>query len=492
MSLLSRIKNIYYWKKIRTPYGKKETIWWILKQSMFNNIILSILNIGIIYLIHIFWNTLPIIFICILIFFDLPPLIFWVLHINNWGGIKSELIPLYKSKIGNNDERCIRKVILNETLKDTVYSIGFLGDIMPLENYNVKPSQEVIDFFEKVDIIVGNMEGVIIHDSECYKSYYDPVVVKKIAKKKIKVPSKEKGKLKEIDITESVSGTNCKQFKMRILEFLKEVVLDKDKWLLSVSNNHAGDFQSGRFEGMLYILKIAGFNYFGDFDNHSKQFPAINKDNICQINIHTGTMWVNKSFKNILMVSRFIKCGMLAKEGHFNILYPHWHYENEPYVRRSFKFKSRNLLTYGRYMSTKEAKFTNLESKVFTWDFIFGHHSHIPQRIEVVDVAPIGKKFLAYSGGNFTSGEPRKKHRYGIISKVDFAIDPAKKKLVVKEVRWSFTYNDKPKDDKKGKQEPKYYYINKKKKRLKERRVYLAFDKNKQNRLGLKDIKILI
>ena len=107
------------------------------------------------------------------------------------------------------------------------------------------------------------------------------------------------------------------------------------------------------------------------------------------------------------------------------------------------------------------------------WDIVFGHHSHIPQHIELVGKSSnpnIRKKkfsilrkilhlkiknpdskqenfstnpdrIIVYSGGNFTSGENRKKHRNGLIAK--FYIKPFKNKLVISKVKWSFTLTKK-------------------------------------------------
>ena len=364
----------------------------------------------------------------------------------------------------------------------TEYVIGFVGDIMPMEEYFITPSVYLQEFFRDADLIVGNLEGVLIPMKEPeFKS--DPNVIEYIKGNKFGA---------------NITGVNCKRFKMKILDFLG-FIAHPFKWLLSVSNNHSGDFQTCRFRNMLKILERCEFNYFGVGSDLNKE--KYNKNDMkikikkayCEeiplgvenikypINIQTGTMWINKrKFKRSRgKITFFDDVQKKIKPCSFNVLFPHWHFENETYIRNSFKHKSLNLVRYGTYKSSNRAeKIFNDSKNKNTWDIVFGHHSHIPQHIEFCNEREINKisetipnKIIAYSGGNFTSGEPRQKHRHGLIAKFYLKPNDNQDKLEIDKVLWSFTFNE---GDKKNNENP--------------RKVVLNYKMNKKGKINLNDV----
>jgi hypothetical protein len=136
-------------------------------------------------------------------------------------------------------------------------------------------------------------------------------------------------------------------------------------------------------------------------------------------------------------------------------LYPHWGYENEKYVRSRIQKDARALLTGKKQTYSCFQKFVR---KVFVeeithckdkkWDIIFGQHPHVRQPIMwVYDEDEKAKKFVAFCGGNFTSGANiirKKKHIYGILFKFDIGLlQGTAKKLAMGNVEWRRIINKK-------------------------------------------------
>ncbi|MHA1240163.1 MAG: CapA family protein [Promethearchaeota archaeon] len=262
-------------------------------------------------------------------------------------------------------------------------SIGFVGDMMMMRKYTLTFDSLIKDFFRDVDFIVGNLEGIVID--------------------------------KKPHLTQQAHPEE-------ILTPLASLLQNKSKWLMCVSNNHSIDFGNSKFNDSIKIIQEPNdlqnqkkFNTFGRFDVPKVFFDS----DYC---ISTGTKWSNQ--KNWKCISRFIDSEPERNysKSKFNILYPHWGYENERYVRTSIQDKGRKLLTEG-------------EKK---WGLIFGHHPHVRQPVMVVEdklMNPGGrplkgldgnnlviKKLVAFSGGNFTSGVNflrKKKHIHGIIMRCE-------------------------------------------------------------------------
>ena len=282
-------------------------------------------------------------------------------------------------------------------------------------------------FFEGVDIIIGNLEGIV-------------------TEKRARIPKQA-------------------HENPPILCQLKSLLKHNTKWLLCISNNHSIDFGNSDFHDSLNkIQSDPRFDVFGRND-----VPNVLVQNF-PINIASATEWSNK--KNWDCISIYNKAGINSYhcQGKFNILFPHWGYENEKYVRERVRLDAEALLTGGSPEYKKKQKFVR---KVFkkqiipeqfkNWDFIFGHHSHVRQPImvfehELKDRANnlikdsegkniCLKKLVAFSGGNFTSGAKiirKKKHIYGIIMKCEIGpLQNCSEQYAMSNVEWRRTVNNK-------------------------------------------------
>ena len=326
--------------------------------------------------------------------------------------------------------------------KEVKYKIGFIGDIMKMGDYTLKFEERVKKFFNGVDLIVGNLEGIILID----KTKKDGIATQHHTKKIL-------NNLRGIAL-ESPQPKKC------------------SKWLLCVSNNHSADFDKIDFKkSRNYINKKKNFYAFGDIDikpSHSV-FPWDPAQGMDDINIVTGTMWTNKKSNNL--ISRFDDYHDQYKPEKFNIFFPHWHYENESYVRSKIQRKAIHLFLKGVYKERKwniiynlldlfsptgvkrawfQARMKFLYKKLdkgpqFTqkWDLIFGHHSHVPQPIK-----NYGRGIIGYSGGNFTSSQRRKKHISGLIMKCEICKVNNSNQLELGKVHWCYTRNERNKKQK--------------------------------------------
>ena len=332
---------------------------------------------------------------------------FWIVIGVNLFFIAIYLIFMYNHKY--NPRPPLPQNFLNSIYQENKVIIGFVGDIMPTGKYNMTFSRRVIKFFTECDLIVGNLEGIMVKD----------ITYKKIGKR-----------------------ISTQRHTYSILNLLLSLGKAPKNWLLCVSNNHSGDLGIAGFIEMIGVLKEKQFNIFGDEDNPT--FFYNTKDFL--VNLVAGTMWSN--YRKCRFVSRFGCAGKYHEDIAFNILFPHWHYENEPYIRPFMGEKSRNFLQFGKYKKDKEIeKYYNNPTDspnqpgLKEWDFVFGHHSHTPQPIEIFSQQGI-RKVLAYSGGNFTSGKGRKKHRKGMIAKIVLGKSTElPNRIVVEKLAWRYTYN---------------------------------------------------
>ncbi|MFX1280598.1 MAG: hypothetical protein ACFFA3_14570 [Promethearchaeota archaeon] len=315
----------------------------------------------------------------------------------------------YKYRI-DNDKIKKKCFILNEINKTSLV-IGLVGDIMRMKNifrsYNLRFSQSVKHFFKDVDVIVGNLEGVI--------SMRRGSLLKQSFQKKI---------LFELDSLRITQST---------------------KWLLGLSNNHSADFRLLNFNHSLFsIIRKPNFFVFG-----RKDVPNVVLKS--RINIACASEWSNHD--NWDYISKYSNKEL--RKYHccckFNILYPHWGYENERYVRKRLQKDAKALLTgekqkyswYQRFIR-KHLKKKIRSSKFRKWDLIFGHHSHVRQPLmQVLDKKEMVKKLVVFSGGNFTSGAlilRRRKHTQGIIMKCKIGpLADQPKKLAIGQVKWRNT-----------------------------------------------------
>ena len=317
----------------------------------------------------------------------------------------------------------------------TKYKIGFVGDIMRMKKFDLKFHPGIYSFFKDVNLIIGNLEG-IISNKPCpiTKQAHPGSILKKLA---------------------SLCGPNT-------------------KWLLGLSNNHSEDFGNIQFNHSLHRIQTRSkFDVFGRDDVSFVR--SQNND----INIFSPTEWSNqKTWKYILKYDNpnlnptinLRTVTNLLDNNKFNILLPHWGFENEKYVRERIQLDAIALLTgkkqdYSWFQNHIRQKYSKviLHNPAHKWDFIFAHHPHVLQPImKVPDVVadddgkPIencnGKtinynKLAVFSSGNFTSGANiirKKKHISGIVMKCEIGpLEGFEDKLVIGKMEWRRTKNQK-------------------------------------------------
>lgn len=233
--------------------------------------------------------------------------------------------------------------------------------------------------------------------------------------------------------------------------------------LLCLSNNHSADFGNKPFNKSLH--RIQNRRRFDTFGRSDISNIVIQKKNI---NISCATEWSNQKKWNFMSnyedINDRIGIRPTHLANHFNILYPHWGFENEKYVRKRIQLDAKALLTGLEQKYTLYQNFTRelLAERIQPdpdkkWDLIFGHHPHVRQPIMEVEDTFIDnagvkipyKKLVVFSGGNFTSGANvirHKKHNRGIIMKCE--IGPLKgyrDKIVAGNIEWRNTINKKSK-----------------------------------------------
>ena len=208
-----------------------------------------------------------------------------------------------------------------EKLQPSLYKIGFVGDIMKMGDYWLRFDKRVIKFFKDVDLIVGNLEGIIT--------------------------------------TSNWLGLSAQKHEISILSQLRYLGHPPKNWLLCTSNNHSSDFGNNEFENSTKKIKGYNFRVFGDIsENQNYLYPkseiSDSKKKKEEINFVSGTMWNNQ--RDHASVSQFENIDNHNKDDKFNILYPHWHFENECYVRRRNQYKSITLLLTGSYLLFDQIK----------------------------------------------------------------------------------------------------------------------------------------
>jgi len=417
-----------------SPYDGDETLYYLFK-----HLALPGIAVGLLILLMIFFRIFNNFFI------DSVSYILLILAAIFLISVGRELIRGWKYKIKKgviylpgpyviNREAAIFTHHINEITK-TEYKLGFVGDIMMLKKFDLTFHPDIKVFFNDVDLIIGNLEGIVT-DQSC-------------------------------PITKQAHPRS-------ILTQLESLLSGNTKWLLCLSNNHSEDFSNIQFNHSLHrIQRRSKFDVFGREDVSFIH----NKNN--DINIFSATQWSNQKTWNYTLkydksninpnsesnIRPNIKPDIKPKSDHFdnnkfNILIPHWGFENEKYVRTRFQSDAKALLTgnpqrYSRIQKYIRKKFKRVikpdpEQK---WDIIFAHHPHVLQPImKVPDIIKDdnGKdikynKLAVFSAGNFTSGVNiirQKKHISGIIMKC--YIGPLKgheEKLVIGKMEWRRTKN---------------------------------------------------
>ncbi len=387
-----------------TPYSYKETFKWALK--------MLILPGGIA------------VAIIILLIFELYDNVVIRILTSVFSTITTFLIYLYSREKLLKEYHRIRNYEILEPgkehelniIKNPMLSIGFVGDIMMMNEHELVFDTPIKEFFKAVPLIIGNLEGIM--------------------------PEQNNKFAKQSHIE-------------KILEQLASLLKYNNKWLLCTSNNHSVDFGNKKFfestkktQNPKDEIKEK-FNAFGRYD-----VPKVFVEK--KLCISTATEWSNQKcwdctsqFEDSKLDSYYC-CDDDVK---FNILYPHWGFENERYTRRKIQKKAEELLT----CKSQEIP----EDKKKKWDLIFGHHPHTRQPVIAVEdmlKKPDGtrlldnqnkeiivKKLVAFSGGNFTSGAKwvrRKKHIHGIIMRCKIGpLDKNSDYYALGKLRWENTWN---------------------------------------------------
>ncbi|NHJ85477.1 MAG: hypothetical protein FK734_08445 [Asgard group archaeon] len=162
--------------------------------------------------------------------------------------------------------------------------IGFIGDVMRMAKRELVIDQTISDFFNDIDYLVINFEGIIS------KKYKRGAVGSQIHEEKA-------------------------------LESLK-TLFPPEKTVLSNSNNHAGDFGWEEFQRTYKITQDHGFLVVGRRDE-----PTIMLDKT--VNLATASFL---SDQRCSYVSNMIELdSYYNSDAKFNILYPHWGYELQFY-----------------------------------------------------------------------------------------------------------------------------------------------------------------
>lgn len=324
--------------------------------------------------------------------------------------------------------------ILNNIV-ETRYKIGFVGDIMKMNKFDLEFHPDIKAFFDGVHVIVGNLEGIV----------------------------------------SNLSCPTLKQSHPRsILTQLENLLSGNTKWLLCLSNNHSEDFSSVQFNRSLHrIQRRDKFDAFGRDD------VSFIHNNTNDIHFFSLTEWSNQKTwdytlkydnTNPTPFSNLNRVTNLIENNNFNILLPHWGYENEKYVRSRFQSDAKALLTgkdqnYSKFQNKIRNKRNRiiLPNTAHHWDLIFAHHPHVLQPLitvmdKIVDdqgkpifdanrnVIPF-KKLAIFSAGNFTSGANiirKKKHISGVILKCEIGpLEDYEDKLVIGKMEWRRTKNHK-------------------------------------------------
>jgi poly-gamma-glutamate capsule biosynthesis protein CapA/YwtB (metallophosphatase superfamily) len=230
--------------------------------------------------------------------------------------------------------------------------LGFIGDLMKMADYRLVFDESITQFFKDIDFLIGNFEGIITK------------------------------KFKRGAIGSQIVG-------VELLEYLKDF-FPPERTILSLSNNHAGDFGWEEFQKTYETIQDHGFQVIGRRDEPTFLFN--NEVNLAVVSY--------LSDQPVSYISNPVELdSYYNKNAKFNILYPHWGWE---------------LQLYPHPQQVKFAK-----DLIKKWDMLMGHHAHNPQPITAYPTEN-GKKVVAYCLGDFSYGLKWKKyHHYGLVVKVD-------------------------------------------------------------------------
>ncbi|MEQ9590986.1 MAG: CapA family protein [Cyclobacteriaceae bacterium] len=250
--------------------------------------------------------------------------------------------------------------VIRYARKDTLTFIG-VGDIMMGTNYpnthRLPPNdgkdllKEVYDTLASADITMGNLEGVLLDSGGVAKSCRNPDV--------------------------------CYVFRSptRYVQNLTRAGFD----IMSLANNHAGDFADGGRKSSMKTLDSAGINYAGLV---SKPFVIFEKEGVtygfAAFAPNTGCASINdiaSARKTIAHLDSIADVVIVSFHGGAEGS----KYEHVPRKHELFVGEDRgDVYAFAHAMIDTGA------------DIIFGHGPHVTRAVEVYK-----KRFIAYSLGNF-------------------------------------------------------------------------------------------
>lgn len=210
---------------------------------------------------------------------------------------------------------------------DTVLTIGFIGDIMNLNDRALRYGERLMEWADACDLMVGNFEATI-HDN------------------------KER---------EGVKWSTNQPQAERVVEDLA-TFFEPEKFHLGLANNHSGDYPKSVFKRSCEMLERAGFPLFGMAGSPTADIAP-------EVRVVAGTMWSNQNADDMLWLHKPAQAPDFQREGAVNILYPHWGYELEAWPRKFVAGLGREFAQH--------------------YDAVIGHHAHNPQPLELVDGVPV-------------------------------------------------------------------------------------------------------
>jgi poly-gamma-glutamate capsule biosynthesis protein CapA/YwtB (metallophosphatase superfamily) len=179
-----------------------------------------------------------------------------------------------------------------------IIKLGFVGDIMPFRQYNLRPGKHLLDFLSSVDVVIGNLEGTI-----------HPVDTQQ------RVFLRQRHSHSVVDFLESLSPGA--------------------RMILSCANNHAADYGWDTFAYSYDALQERGVEVIGRRDE-----AAILIDD--RVSVAACTAWSNQECSYL---SRLDAVDVhFNKQAEMNILFPHWGHEMELYPRPKQIEQAKQLL----------------------------------------------------------------------------------------------------------------------------------------------------
>lgn len=254
-------------------------------------------------------------------------------------------------------------------------TLGLGGDVMSMFGKALRFAPDVSAFFAPCDKVLLNFEGVI---------------------------------------TEQRQISPDQKHTRPILDAL-DGLATRDKLVLSLANNHTGDFGEDECRRSLDLLKAEGFTAFGLLES-----PFIDLHE--HLRVATGTRWSNREGRHLAWLHDPVQ---YTRPGAFNLLYPHWGYELEVYPRQDL------VAQMGHWLRR--------------FDAVVGHHSHTPQPITVQGGADGVQRLAAYSLGDLCFGmafrnlPTFKYYAFGLVARATLGplvADPTR--WAIGELDWSF------------------------------------------------------